>query len=238
MCHRRWHEADPRQWRRVSPPRIGTCPELRDLIMRMTILACAARICRMSSARHCAFVAAACRADKAEQLLANWLADLAAGAVGRARSTARDSPSGQARSCAGIAEFSPYLFDLIRADADAADPAPAMRSGVASRRADRDHLRTRCWPRPGEADVMRLLAPHEGGSRAPDRAVRHRRRLAGDAGDGGADRSCRRLGADRRCAICCGRKPRAAGCRRRHRIGRKRAAACSCSPWARWARAS
>ena len=57
---------------------------------------------------------------------------------------------------------------------------------------------------------MRLLAPHEGGSRAFDRAVRHRRGLAGDAGDGGVDRSSRSLRSRRRCAICCGRKPRVA----------------------------
>ena len=98
------------------------------------------------------------------------------------------------RSCSGIAEASPYLFDLIRADAARADPGPAMRSGAASGTADRADP-PRCLGRGERSRSDAAAASHEIGSGALDRAVRHRRRLAGDAGDGGADRSCGRLGA-------------------------------------------
>ena len=160
-----------------------------------------------------------------------------AGAGGRDPRSCRAISAAPRPSCSGIAEASPYLFDLVRADAARADPAARMRSGAASGRTDRDDLPRRR----GRSERSRrdaAAAPHEVGSRAADRAVRHRRRLAGDAGDGGADRSRGRLGADRRCAICCGRKPRAAGCRRPIPIAPRTTAAWSCSRWARWARAS
>ena len=48
--------------------------------------------------------------------------------------------------------------------------------------------RRACRRRRGRRDAP--ASPHEIGGRAADRAVRHRRGLAGDAGDGGADRSC------------------------------------------------
>jgi hypothetical protein len=40
----------------------------------------------------------------------------------------------------GIAEASPYLFDLMRADAARGDPAAWLRSGAASGATDRKHL--------------------------------------------------------------------------------------------------
>ena len=50
----------------------------------------------------------------------------------------------------GIAEASPYLFDLMRADAARADPAARMRAGAASGRADRKRPAARCRPRPAK----------------------------------------------------------------------------------------
>ena len=106
----------------------------------------------------------------------------------------------------------------------AADPAAALRAGAASRRADRDDLaRGARRRRRGRRDAA--ASPHEVGGGAADRAVRHRRGLAGDAGDGGADRSRGRLGADGAALSCCARKPRAAGCRRPITTGPRRAAA-------------
>ena len=92
----------------------------------------------------------------------------------------------------------------------AADPPAGVRPGVASRRADREnHARRVRRRRRDRRDAS--ASPHEGGGRADDRAVRHRRGLAGDAGDGGADRSCGGLGAGGACASCCARRSRAAG---------------------------
>ncbi len=85
----------------------------------------------------------------------------------------------------------------VRSDARrrrARAPAARMRAGAASGRTDRKHLpRGVGRGRRGRCDAA---APaHEIGSGAADRAVRHRRRLAGDAGDRGADRTRGRLGA-------------------------------------------
>ena len=85
---------------------------------------------------------------------------------------------------------------------------------------------------------MRLLAPHEGGSRAADRARRYRRRLAGDARGACADRACRHRGRCRRALCAGGSRARRAGSRPRTRRSRRPAAATSCSPWARWAPSS
>ena len=82
-------------------------------------------------------------------------------------------------------------------------------------------------------------APDEGRGGAADRAGRHRRRLAGDAGGAGADRGGRHRGRRGRALFLL----RDAGVARQaqaRRQGRRRskAAATSCSPWARWARSS
>ena len=129
----------------------------------------------------------------AEQRLADWLAELEPEQSAAIRAWL-DRPPARA-ILLGIAEVSPYLFDLIRADAArlirllACDPEPHLAALI--EKTSRDVLAAA-----GEADVDASASPHEVGGRAADRAVRHRRGLAGDAGDGGADRSCDRLGAD------------------------------------------
>ncbi len=68
--------------------------------------------------------------DKAEQRLADWLTDLAAGQAAAIDDLIARFP--RARTILlGIAEASPYLFDLVRADAARADPAARMRTGAA-----------------------------------------------------------------------------------------------------------
>ena len=54
--------------------------------------------------------------DKAEQRVADWLADLAPAQAAAIRRSARAISSSQT-ILLGIAEASPYLFDLVRADA-------------------------------------------------------------------------------------------------------------------------
>ena len=174
--------------------------------------------------------------DKAEQRLADWLADLAPEQAAAIGDLAGRFP--RARTILlGIAEASPYLFDLIRADAARAirlldcDPEPHLAQLI----------ETACRDVAAAAERSRrdaIASPHEIRSGTADRAVRHRRRLAGDAGDGGADRSRGRLGAIGAAL------PAAAGGRARpavaagSRIAPRTAAAWSCSRWARWAPAS
>ena len=81
----------------------------------------------------------------------------------------------------GLADGSPYLWDLVRASPAAARDASRVRSRAplratfspTARRADRRDTRG------GRDDAP--AAPHEGGGGAADRARRYRRRLAGDA---------------------------------------------------------
>ena len=141
------------------------------------------------------------------------------------------------RILAGIAEGSPYLWELARADPArlavllASDPDAPLRGNPRRRRARdrRDRRRRR-----GDA----AAAAHEGGGGAADRARRYRRRVAGDARHRRADRACRR-GGRRGGSASSRRAPRGrAGWSRAIATGRRTAAATSCSPWARWARAS
>ena len=132
--------------------------------------------------------------DKAEQRLADWLTDLSAGAGGCDRRSDRPVPARQDHS----ARHRRSLALSVRSDARRRARA---RSGCSN--ATRSRILPRLIERTcrdvsaaaGEADVMQSASPHEIGGGAADRAVRHRRRLAGDAGDGGADRSRGRLGA-------------------------------------------
>ena len=109
---------------------------------------------------------------------------------------------------AAIAEASPYLWDLIRADPDRflalleADPEAHFAH------ADRGGRRAPARPRDDDAEVMRALAARQGGGRAADRARRHRRRLAGRARHARAHR-LRRCGARRGGALPAARRRRA-----------------------------
>ena len=85
--------------------------------------------------------------SNAEQRLNDWLAELepAAGGCDRARGwIVRHAQA----ILLGIAEFSPYLFDLVRADAArlirllACDPEAHLAL------VDREHLAPTCWPPP------------------------------------------------------------------------------------------
>ena len=116
-----------------------------------------------------------------------------AGAIGCDRRTAANIPTPRP-SCSGSREFSPFLFDLVRADATrlirllSCDPDQHLAALIEKTSARRLRCRRR--------DRGDASAPsHEGGGGASDRAVRHRRGLAGDAGHCGADRSRRRRGA-------------------------------------------
>ena len=69
--------------------------------------------------------------DRAEQRLADWLTDLAPAQAAALDDLVDRFP--RARTILlGIAEASPYLFDLVRADAARALRLFAMRSGAAS----------------------------------------------------------------------------------------------------------
>ena len=129
----------------------------------------------------------------AEQRLKDWLAELepeqSAAIDAMARPPACEEHPARDR---GILALS------VRPDPRrrrAADPRAGMRPGVAPRVADREHL-ARGARRRRRGRRHASASPDEGGSGADDRAVRHRRGLAGDAGDGGADRSGGGLGAD------------------------------------------
>ena len=176
-------------------------------------------------------------AKQARERLDAWLAEIA-------RSKPRPSPGRRVKPrgklgelLAAIAEASPYLWDLIRADPDRflalleADPDSAFRA--ADRRRDARRPRRATTP-----DAMRAPAARQGRGRAADRARRHRRRVAGRARHPRAHR-LRRCGARRGGALPAARRRRAGQAQaRRPGQRRSRAAAMSCSPWARWARTS
>jgi [glutamine synthetase] adenylyltransferase / [glutamine synthetase]-adenylyl-L-tyrosine phosphorylase len=107
--------------------------------------------------------------DKAEQRLADWLTDLAPEQAAAVDDLAAGFPRAKT-ILLGIAEASPYLFDLVRADG-----GRAIRLLTSEPQAHLKHLIEKACrdvsAASSEADVMRVL------------------RLAGDAGDGGADRS-------------------------------------------------
>ena len=140
----------------------------------------------------------------AEQRLAGWLADLEPEQSAAIRQLAAQFPQRRHHPSRVSRKRSPYLFDLMRADAArpvrllGCDPDRHLAELIDNDlpRSIGRHQRSRC-------DAV--AASHEIGSRSSDRAVRHRRRLAGDAGDIGADRACGQSPCKRRCAICCAR---------------------------------
>src|SRR5258708_1073504 len=89
--------------------------------------------------------------DKAEQVLGNWLADLAP-----AQADAIAAHTRAKTILLGIAEFSPYLFDLIRADAARlirlldCDPEAHLAALV-------EKTSNEVFAAAGETDVMHLL---------------------------------------------------------------------------------
>ena len=131
--------------------------------------------------------------DKAEQHLADWLADLEpvqSGCDRRSRDavSARQNHSFGHRRSLALSVRSGSRRWRARA------PAARMRAGGASGATDRNRLpRGGCGIQRSRSDAA--AAPDEIGSSLADCAVRHRRRLAGDAGHRGPDRSCGRLGA-------------------------------------------
>ena len=103
----------------------------------------------------------------------------------------------------GIADGSPYLWDLIVA-------SPAALARIAAGRSRRAHCRAACGYRrtpsvqtEDDADAMRDAAADEGRGVAADRGRRHRRRLGSEQGHARADRRRRCRG--RRCGplSCC-----------------------------------
>ena len=111
--------------------------------------------------------------DKAERRLNDWLAALEP-EQGAALDDLLDRRFAKA-ILLGIIEFSPYLFDLVRADA-----ARLIRL-------------LECDPQTHLAALLENTSCRV--SAASSESVRHRRGLAGDAGNGGTDRSRGRLGA-------------------------------------------
>src|SRR5882724_741779 len=93
--------------------------------------------------------------DQAEQRLADWLTDLAPEQAAAVRDLITRFPRAQT-ILLGVAEFSPYLFDLVRADATrlvrllASDPEAHLAQLI--ERTSRDVSAAS-----GEADVMQLL---------------------------------------------------------------------------------
>jgi len=92
--------------------------------------------------------------DKAEQRLGDWLSEL-----GPAQSTAVNALLDHAyakKILLGLAEFSPYLFDLVRADAArlirilACDPESHLGALI-------ENTSQAVWSAPGEAEVAHLL---------------------------------------------------------------------------------
>src|SRR5215475_6447892 len=113
-----------------------------------------------------------------------WLGEIAASEAGRALARLPAGSNKLQALIEGVADGSPFLWELA-----AGEPARL----VALLESDPDaHL---------DALLGAAAAPHEGRGRAPDRAVRHRRCLAGDARHGGADAGggC---GDGRRGALC------------------------------------
>ena len=147
------------------------------------------------------------RPIRAEQRLGDWLAELEP-----AQSAALDALTRPSQRQTHPARHRRILALSVRPDPRrrrAAGTAARVRPGAAPRGADRTDRRARCGR--GRRDRRDAAAsPHEGGSRTADRAVRHRRGLAGDAGHRGADRSCDRLGADGAALPAARRRPRAA----------------------------
>ena len=132
--------------------------------------------------------------------LAEWLTAIGRkGAAGeKLKSLLNDHPAAD-DLLGAVAEASPYLWDLVRADPRrtlrllTANPDEAFAALLAE-------ARRSAAAAPRQEDVMRSLAPHEGGSGAAHRACRYRRRLAGRARDAGAHRG-RRDRARRRRAV-------------------------------------
>ena len=158
--------------------------------------------------------------DSADQRLADWLSDLAPGQAAAVNDLCARFPLAKA-ILQGIAEASPYLFDLVRADAARLirllECDPERHLAVL--------IEKTCREVTAAAGGIRrdAAAPaHEIGSRPVDCIRRYRRRLAGDAGDGGADRSRGRLGADGAalCAASGSRTRAAVAAQPRHPRGR------------------
>lgn len=76
--------------------------------------------------------------DNAEQRLTDWLAELEP-AQSAALDELLDCPFARP-ILLGLAEFSPFLFDLVRADPSRLNSASVMRPGAASLCADRKNL--------------------------------------------------------------------------------------------------
>ena len=176
--------------------------------------------------------------DKAEEILQGWLADLEpaqSAEIGEllapsASDKPRDHPARHCRVLAlpvrSVRADAARLIRLLRCEPETHLVAPD-RGDVARGACRRERSR-------GDA-----AAPaHEVRGGAADCAVRYRRRLAGDAGDGGADRSRGGLGADGAALSAAPGSRARHGCRLPIPKGPRTTAACSCSPWARWARAS
>ena len=151
------------------------------------------------------------------------------GAPPARRSSGCSRPRRRSRRCwPGLSDGSPYLWDLAAADPERllsllnADPDEHFggTAGEGRKGCRRDQGRSR-----GDA----AAAPHEGGGGAAHRAGRHRRRLAGDAGDACADRARRHRRSRGRAlsaARCRGARPaqacrsgEARGWQRPHRAG-------------------
>ena len=131
--------------------------------------------------------------DKAEQRLADWLTDLSPEQAAAIGDLIARFPLTKT-ILLGIAEASPYLFDLVRADGARTirllECEPESYLAELIEKTCRDVSAAS-----SEADVMQLLRRMKSEAAHDDCTVRYRRRLAGDAGDGGADRPCGRVGA-------------------------------------------
>ena len=84
--------------------------------------------------------------DKAEQRLADWLADLAPEQAAAIDDLITRFPRAKT-ILLGIAEASPYLFDLVARRWRARAPAARMRAGAASGATDRNRPAARCCRR-------------------------------------------------------------------------------------------
>ena len=173
--------------------------------------------------------------DKAAQRLADWLAEIEPAPPAALEALL------EPRRCAeaillGLAEVSPYLWDLVARRAGAAVRCSrAIRTRI-SRRCSR-RPRARCVAAAGRSRGDAAASPHEGGGGAADRAGRHRRRVAGDAGDAALTELADAVGAGRG-ALSAARGGRARPAQAGRSRSPRRAAATSCSPWARWAPSS
>src|ERR1051326_448448 len=104
ICHRRWHDL-------IRAGRRGTSSlaRFRSVRLAMTTRALAARLV---DGPHVP------APDKAEETLQGWLADLEPGQSAEIGELLAQPKAGTRVETIlrGIAEFSPYLFDLVRAD--------------------------------------------------------------------------------------------------------------------------